>query len=165
MSRRRGLKQRLGLHHRQGQVRALSVVLNAVLVWVIGTEVVRMLRPVDRSSMLEGEAMVGGIGQPADKQDLAHLLAETQRRRLFMPATPLPVRSMARDSVNRIKNMLSLHGIMKLNNERVAYINVEGMGMKSYRPGDENEELFKVTRIEDQVIEVEIAGERMELGL
>ena len=84
---------------------------------------------------------------------------------MFKPAIPLPSRPMARESVNRVRGLLTVHGILELGGQRVAYINVKGMGMKAYKAGDEVEELFKVIRIEPRKVEVEITGERLELEM
>lgn len=128
-------------------------------------EVIWMVNGVQGHIVLAGGGALGCSDNSFRQADVKAMLNGIQKRRLFMPAIPLPVRSMARESVNRVRGMLSLHGITKMNGERMAYINVEGMGMKPFKAGDQVEDLFKVTSIEEQVVEVEIAGERVELGL
>ena len=88
-----------------------------------------------------------------------------ESRRLFKPALPLPSRNVAQQSVERIKGLLSLHGIVELNGDRVAYIQIKGEGLESFREGDGVRDLFTVTRIEGSAVELDIVGERVMLGM
>jgi hypothetical protein len=158
---RRCLVRLSGGHAR---VRVVSGLLSAVLMVGIGGEVARMLasEPTDPQGVRGG---LEGFTAVARDPQIQGWLEAIQKRPLFKPAIPLPARGMARESVNRVRGLLSLHGILDRGGELTAYINVKGLGMASYKVGDRVEELFKVTRIEDRRVELEIAGERVELEL
>ena len=166
MTRVGGVLRRLagGLRGWHARVRAVSGLAAAALAVGIGSEVCRMRvrAPADAAG---GRVGLEGFESAAGEGEVRGWLEAIERRPLFKPAIPLPARGMARESVNRVRGMLSVHGILERGGELTAYIHVKGLGMSSYRAGDGVEELFKVTRIEEKRVEVEIAGERVELEL
>jgi hypothetical protein len=85
------------------------------------------------------------------------------RRRLFKPAIPLPARRMAGKTVAKVRDMIRLNAIMDRNGQRVAYIRIQDIGLQPFKVGDSLDELFAVTRIDPESVEVEIAGERIRL--
>ncbi len=158
---RRGLFSAQGV---QARVRTICAALVVLLLSMIATDFLGILDGSEaRTAAKKGESNEpgGGLGsQPIDDW-----VAAVGKRSLFKPAIPLPSRPMAHESVNRVRGMLSLHGIMDREGHRVAYISVKGLGMKPFRAGDEVEDLFRVIRIEPGRVQVEIAGERLELEM
>ena len=92
-------------------------------------------------------------------------MALFEGRRMFQPAIPLPSRQVANQSVERIKDLLSLKAITRLNRQPVAYIKIKDVGLKSFRQGEGIEGLFTVTRIDEKIVELEIVGERIQMEL
>lgn len=107
----------------------------------------------------------GGQARFSGSDSIGEWQGLVEDRRLFKPALPLPSRSVAQQSVERIKGLLSLHGIVELNGEKVAYVQIKGEGLKSLRAGDSVEDMFTVTCIEGRVVELDIVGERVMLGM
>ena len=148
----------------QARLRRFSGAVVLLLLPLITADLLGLLDGAEARSAVTG----GGVGGPdiaTRNQHIDAWLAAVGKRSLFKPAIPLPSRPMARESVNRVRGMLSVHGIMDREGQRVAYISIKGLGMKPYKVGDEVEELFKVTRIDPRKVEVEITGERLELEM
>jgi hypothetical protein len=145
------------------RLRQCSAALSLVLAAMIGMDVCSFA-PAHVSARPERDGAQASARWPGEDQ-IDAWLEQVQTRPLFKPATPLPARPMARESVNRVRGLLSLHGIMERDGEPVAYINVRGLGMKAYRLGDDEPNVFKVMVIRDRSVELEIVGERVELEL
>ena len=134
----------------------LGAVASALLV-MIALEIVLPGNEVS-SEMVAGPGLVNAHRQ-ASADDLAKQLEAIDNRRLFEPSIPLPARSMAKKSVDRIREQLSLHGITRVNGRLVAYIGIKGTGLQRFRLGDGIEDLFTVTRIDAGAVE-QTAAER-----
>jgi hypothetical protein len=87
------------------------------------------------------------------------------KRPLFKPAVPLPARRVAGQTVERVRSMVRLNAILVRDNEPIAYIRIQNVGLRPFKVGDRVEELFAVTRIDAASVELEIAGERIRLDL
>lgn len=92
-------------------------------------------------------------------------LATVQKRTLFEPAVPLPSRNVAKQSVEKIVSQLTLSAIMQDGGQYVAYIRVKGYGLKRLREGEGIDELFRITRIENGSVDLDVVGERVKLRL
>jgi len=126
-----------------------------------------LFRPVREAAVPDDGSMDRTHSRPAD--DAANAIDKwlnaVGRRRLFKPSIPLPARRMAGQTVDKVRSMIRLNAIMVKDGERVAYIRIQNLGLRPFRVGDEVEDLFAVTRIDQNSVEVEIAGERIKLDL
>jgi hypothetical protein len=87
------------------------------------------------------------------------------RKGLFKPATPVSDNSMAGATIEKIKSQLKLQCLMAMNNEPVAYININGVGMRKCKVGDSVQDLFTVVGIAKTSVELMIVGHKVTLGL
>ena len=76
---------------------------------------------------------------------------------MFRPATGLRDKPLANRTIERIKDQLKLKCVMEMNGQPVAYINIQGTGLKKCRVGDNINDLFIVLDINKQNKSVEIS--------
>jgi len=79
---------------------------------------------------------------------------------LFKSESPQRDKPMADKTIERIRSQLKLQCIMDLDGEPVAYVKVEGEGMKRCRSGDTVSNLFTVLNINKTNVEITIVGHR-----
>ena len=87
------------------------------------------------------------------------------RAGLFKPATPLRDKPVADKTVERIKSKLKLQCIMEINQEPVAYIQIDGAGLKQCRPGQTIHDLFTVLAIYENRVDLSIIDHKVILRL
>lgn len=76
---------------------------------------------------------------------------------MFRPATGLRDRPLANKTIERIKEQLKLKCVMEMNDQLVAYINIQGVGLKKCCIGDNINDLFTVLDINKQNKSVDIS--------
>jgi len=76
---------------------------------------------------------------------------------LFRPATGLQDKPLADKTIERIMEQLKLQCLMEMNGQPVAYINIQGVGLKKCSIGDNVNDLFTVLDINQQNKRVDIS--------
>ena len=76
---------------------------------------------------------------------------------MFKPATGLRDKPIADKTIDRIRDQLKLQCVMEMNGRPVAYINIQGMGLKKCCIGDNINDLFTVLDINQQNKSVNIS--------
>jgi hypothetical protein len=97
--------------------------------------------------------------------DISKWVSRVRRSRIFKPATPLPTRSRAQQTVDRILGRLTLLAVMEQDGEPVAYINIKDMGMRAFHAGDSVEDMFTIRSVKSRSVVLDIIGEIIELEL
>jgi hypothetical protein len=103
------------------------------------------------------------VFQPASAgfQELSRVI----RPGLFKSATSLRDKPMADKTIERIRSQLKLQCIMEMSGEPVAYVNIEGVGLKKCKVGDSVSDLFTVLTINKKSIEISIVDHKVTLSL
>lgn len=76
---------------------------------------------------------------------------------MFKPATGLQDKPLANKTIERIKEQLKLQCVMEINGQPVAYINIQGLGLKKCCVGENVNDLFTVLDINKQNKSVDIS--------
>ena len=76
---------------------------------------------------------------------------------MFRPVTGLQGKPLANRTIERIKDQLKLQCVMEMNGQPVAYINIQGVGLKKCCVGENVNDLFTVLDINKQNKSVEIS--------
>ena len=76
---------------------------------------------------------------------------------MFKPATGLQDKPLANKTIERIKGQLKLQCVMEMNGQPVAYINIQGIGLKKCCVGENVNDLFTVLNINKQNKSVDIS--------
>jgi len=84
---------------------------------------------------------------------------------LFKPATPSQDKPMADKTIETIVSQLQLKCVTELNGERVAYIKIQGVGLRKCRVGDTVNDLLAVINIYENKVEIKIVGHTTMLKL
>jgi hypothetical protein len=79
------------------------------------------------------------------------------RSGMFKPATGLQDTPLANKTIERIKSQIKLQCVMEMNGRPVAYINIQGIGLKRCGVGDAINDLFTILNINKQNKSVEIS--------
>lgn len=79
------------------------------------------------------------------------------RSGLFQPATGLTDKPLANKTIKRIKDQLKLQCVMEMNSQPVAYINIQGVGLRKCTIGESVNDLFTVLDINIQSKNVDIS--------
>jgi hypothetical protein len=87
------------------------------------------------------------------------------RRGMFRSASPVRSTPMADRTIERIRSQLTLQCILNIGGERVAYIDIKGVGLKPCKIGDSVQDLFKVLNINERSIDLSIVDHRTTLSL
>jgi hypothetical protein len=93
----------------------------------------------------------GGESLPSEKIDAVY------RPGLFRASTGLQDKPLADKTIERIKSQLKLQCIMEMNGQLVAYININGLGLKKCYIGNSINDLFTVLDINNQSKSVDIS--------
>jgi hypothetical protein len=72
---------------------------------------------------------------------------------------------MADKTIERIKSQLKLQCVMEMSGEPVAYINIEGTGLKKCKTGDSINDLFTVLNVYKNSVEISIIDHKVTLNL
>ena len=76
---------------------------------------------------------------------------------MFKPATGLGDKPLADKTIERIKDQLKLQCVMEMNGQPIAYINIQGVGLKKCCVGENVNDLFTVLDINKQNKSVDIS--------
>ncbi len=143
----------------------ISVVILAVIVLLLFVRPIQF-EPEERSddiieSVLSSDFSALLQSDTADNTDLA----EAIRPGLFKSATPLRGKPMADKTVEKIKSKLKLQCILEMDQEPVAYINIDGVGLKQCRSGQSINDLFIVLDINKDNVEISIVDHKVLLRM
>jgi len=160
------------LLRRYGAWRLAQYGLVAAAAGLVAVLLVELLVPL--RSQVNGRAAVAGnvginargvpeIPQPTtmDFQELTKVF----RAGLFKAATPLSDKPLADRTIERIRSKLALKGILTIKGRQVAYISVEGEGLKPCKTGDSVGDLFTVLNVGEKSVEISIVGHKVTLSL
>jgi hypothetical protein len=163
------LTQRITLDHAKWRSIHLSLVgLNLVLAAAFGFQCLTPMRADNPAGQtVDGNSpsaiQLSDIMQPSlnDFETLAPLI----RPGLFKPSSSVQDNPMADKTIERIKSQLKLQCITQISKEIVAYIHIEGLGMKKCKVGDTVNDIFTVINITKANVEITIIGHKVVLSL
>jgi len=86
---------------------------------------------------------------------------------MFKPATGLADKPIADKTIERIKEQLKLQCVMEMKGRPVAYINIQGAGLKKCCEGENVNDLFTVLNInkQDKSVDISIVEHKVTLHL
>ena len=155
-----------------GLWRLVNFVLVTGIVIPAGVLVLEFVIPVGLNS-----AVVGTDSNPGlqDTPDISEILgtdsgscrefSKVTRPGLFRALSPLTDKPMADKTIERIVSQLKLQCIMEMGGERVAYINIKGIGLRKCSIGDSVNELFTVLSINEKSVDITIIDHKVTLSL
>jgi len=118
------------------------------------------VRPGKDSQRLE--RLLQPLQEPAGDGDK---LARVVRPGLFKASGAISDKPMADKTIERIRSQIQLQCIMQIGGERVAYINIKGVGLRKCRVGECIEGLFTVVSINRRSVETTIIGHKVAFTL
>jgi len=149
--------------NRFGVWRTVQAVLTGCAVILFTAAVLRLFVPIhilrtdsQANTLLEfttSESISTLPGENKDKQRKAI----AYRPGMFQPATGLADKPLANRTIERIKDQLKLQCVMEMNGQPVAYINIQGVGLRKCCVGENINDLFSVLDINKQNKSVEIS--------
>lgn len=158
--------------NRFGTGRTIQIALMSFSGILLTAAVFQLFIPVrlqadSQANILSGSATSENISLLLDKNKNENREAVLYRPGLFKPATGIQDKPIADKTIERIKDQLKLQCIMELNGQTVAYINIQGVGLKKCRTGESVNDLFTVTNIskESKSVEISIVGHKVTLHL
>lgn len=165
------LKKRINkLVEHYGLWRSIHSVLITALVILICVFLLEVAAPVRISSWNSGVSTNTNGTAAGNLQEILQIkktslpeLMKVVRLNLFKAATPLRDKPMADKTVERIKSQLKLQCLMEMNGQRVAYINIKGVGLKKCCVGDCVNDLFTVLNINENDVEIMIVDHKVTL--
>jgi hypothetical protein len=110
-----------------------------------------VLSELNASGNLSQSLRTNGESHPPEKSNLVY------RPGLFRASTGLQDKPLAGKTIERIKSQLKLQCIMEMNGQPVAYININGLGLKKCCIGSSVNDLFTVLDINNQNKSVDIS--------
>lgn len=160
------------LINRYGLWRVIHMVIAAAIVILACVLILELAKPVRSDSAANDTSFsmnatdanhLPKVFQPASAgfQELSRVI----RPGLFKSATSLRDKPMADKTIERIRSQLKLQCIMEMNGELVAYVNIEGVGLKKCKVGDSVSDLFTVLNINKKSIEISIVDHKVTLSL
>ena len=147
------LKQRVqGTIQRIGLWRSIHLALAVCIVGLLCFAAIELLIPVSVASpdVFAGRYSNGTLQPEPEAIEPANELSEVFRSGFFKADAGPKDRPMADKTIERIQSQLKLRCIMELNGQPVAYINIEGVGLKKCFVGDSVSDLFTVLDISKQ---------------
>lgn len=146
-----------------GVWRCLQVVFLGFSLIFIATTVSQFIVPLssfgnyvvegNNSGVIAGKEISVLLGKNKKKTELA----VAYRPGMFRPATCLRDKPIANKTIERIKGQLKLQCVMEINNELVAYITIQGVGLKKCCVGENVNGLFTVLNINEQNKSVDLS--------
>lgn len=147
--------------NRFGVWRSVQAVLAGCTVILFTTAVLRLFVPI---YIERTESQTNPLSEFAASEKNSALLDKDKKREaiayrpgMFKPATGLRDKPLANRTIKRIKEQLKLQCVMEMNGQPVAYINIQGVGLKKCCVGDNVNDLFTVLNINKQNKSVEIS--------
>ena len=148
---------------RFGMWRTVQTALVSFSVILLTTAVSQLFVPI-YSGQADGRAENASEFTP--NENISVLLDENKstaresiayRPGMFKPATGLRDKPLANKTIERIKSQLKLQCVMEMNGQPVAYINIQGVGLKKCCVGENVNDLFTVLNINKQNKSVDIS--------
>ncbi len=90
-------------------------------------------------------------------------ISKMVRPGLFKPMGGFRDRTMADRTIEKIKSQLKLQCIMQMNDEKMAYININGVGLRKCAAGELVDGMFTVTDIREKEVDITIVGHKVTL--
>ena len=141
---------------------AVCLLVIVVEVALAGAVIFRPIGEIEYSSEDLGNAEMSKNNNVSDDGKLK--ISEVYRAGLFKSGGTVSSRPLADKTVERIKSKLRLQCVMKMGGELVAYIHIEGLGLKKCRVGDSVEDMFSVLDISKGRVEISIIGHKVSLS-
>jgi hypothetical protein len=159
--------------HRFGVRRAIQIALMSLFGILLTTAILQWFVPIhsvrtdNQINALSGSAISENITLLLDENKNKDREAVVYRPGMFKPATGIQDKPIADKTIERIKDQLKLQCIMELNGQVIAYINIQGVGLKKCRMGESVNDLFTVMNInkESKCVEISIVGHKITLHL
>jgi hypothetical protein len=128
---------------------------------------VHLVQTDSQINTLSGSVTSESISLLLDENKNKDREAVAYRPGMFKPATGIQDKPIADKTIERIKDQLKLQCVMELNGQTVAYINIQGVGLKKCCVGESVNDLFTVTKInkESKSVEISIVNHQVTLHL
>ena len=143
-------------------------VLGGTAIALLGLFLLIVVLPVRVPMVLSDSTALGALSKPDSTPDanaMENRTASFMRPELFRAPTRLKTKPKMDRTVEKVLAMLKLRCVTGLGSNPVAYISVKGSPMRSCREGDAVDDKFRVLAIHEKEVEIEIAGQKMTLGL
>ena len=155
-----------------GLWRMIHIILAAIAFVLVCVFVLELMTPISADlCMSETGSNINVSGdsnsleiiqtEESEPQELIRVI----RPNLFKASKGLSDKPMADKTIERIKSSLKLQCIMEMNGRAVAYINIDGVGLKQCKAGDAVENLFTVLNINERSVEIAIVDHKVILEL
>lgn len=148
--------------NRFGPWRSLQAGFAFLSAGLLAAAVLQIFVPVNSGQVDSNENTTGFV----PNENISALLdenSETSKNKIayrpgmFQPATGLRDKPLANKTIERIKGQLKLQCVMEMNGRPVAYINIQGVGLKKCTVGENVNDLFTVLDINKQNKSVNIS--------
>jgi len=149
--------------NRFGVWRTVQATLAGCAVILFTTAVLRLFVPIhiertdSQANTISEFAASENISTLLDKDKDKKQQAIAYRTGMFKPVTGLQDKPLANRTIERIKEQLKLQCVMEMNGQPVAYINIQGVGLKKCCVGENVNDLFTVLDINKQNKSVDIS--------
>lgn len=149
--------------HRFGIWRTVQVAFASCSAILLAAAVFQLFIPVHTG---QKGGRVENASEFNANENISALLAENEdktkatiayRPGMFRPATGLRDKPLANKTIERIKGQLKLQCVMEMNGQPVAYINIQGAGLRKCSVGENVNDLFTVLDINKQNKSVNIS--------
>lgn len=153
---------------RLSAINALSLAAAALLVLVISALLMPVHVPAQSLGLPETNGIVteASTTEPNTTDSVSLAPVESYiRPNLFRVPTRLRNQPKADKTVDKILSLLKLRCVTSVGDKPVAYVSIKGVGLRSCNIGDSVEDKFRVLDIGDKSIDIEIAGQKVVLGL
>ena len=149
--------------NRFGVWRTVQAVLAGCAVILFTAAVPRLFVPIH---IERTDSQANTLSEFAASEDISVLLGESKDKKreaiayrpgMFRPATGLRDKPLVNRTIERIKGQLKLQCVMEMNGQPVAYINIQGVGLKKCCIGENINDLFTVLDINKQNKSVQIS--------
>jgi hypothetical protein len=150
-------------------INSLLAAAVAILVLIIVLELTISIQPISILSASSARVNIiaaGNLSKTFRPEILSmQELIKVIRPNLFKASSSLSDRPMADKTIERIKSQLKLQCVMEMSGEPVAYINIEGTGLKKCKTGDSINDLFTVLNVYKNSVEISIIDHKVTLNL
>lgn len=151
------------LVNRFGLIRMIHVILVLGILILIITIIVQLFVPIN---LQQSDNQANTISESVIPETISSLLDKSKDKKsqtiayrpgMFKSATGLQDKPLANKTIEKIRDQLKLQCVMEMNGRPVAYINVQGVGLKKCGIGDSINDLFTVLDINKQNKSVDIS--------
>lgn len=155
----------LKLIERFGYLRVICVVCVLIILIEVVLTFAVLFKPIEDIEFVpEYAAEVKKEAEVSNTVDGNSLkIADVYRAGFFKSGGTVGSRPLADKTVERIKSKLRLQCVINMGGEMVAYIHIDGLGLKKCRVGDSVEDMFSVLDIAKGRVEISIVGHKVSL--